>query len=101
MKKLSKLNEAQETYDNFLNLPPVDALGDGRHEGALWGHCFACEGCKYWSETGLRNIYPMKVAMTVENGKCLPGFEELDKYQHPELKELFEKPNCPQGGSLQ
>ena len=92
MKKLSQIciNESQQTYDNSLNFPPVESLGDGEYEGALWGHCFAYNGNKYYCEIGTRNIYPYKVSVVIKNGKFEPPFRFIDKFQHPELKYLFE-----------
>lgn len=90
MKKFSELNESKETYDNCLNLPPVESLGDGVYEGALWGHCFAHNGNKYFCQIGTKNIYPYKINVVIENGECKP-FDFIDKFQHPELKSLFEQ----------
>ena len=47
MKKINKINESN-VYDNFLNLPPVESLGDGVYEGAIVGHCFSHNGNKYF-----------------------------------------------------
>lgn len=43
IRKFTQINESAQTYDNPLNLPPLETLGDGEFEGALWGHCFAYE----------------------------------------------------------
>lgn len=87
MKKFSKLNESNE-YDNFLNLPPVESLGDGVYEGALWGHCFSHNGNKFYCSSGTRNKYPYKVRVIIENGECKP-FDFIDNFQHPNLRDLF------------
>ena len=52
MKKISKINESN-VYDNFLNLPPVESLGDGVYEGAIVGHCFSHNGNKYFYKIGI------------------------------------------------
>ena len=91
MKKISELNESlQNKYDNPLNLPPVESLGDGVFEGALWGQCFAHEGKKYFCKTGTLNIFPYKVSVVIKNGE-VENFNQLDEYQHPELKKNFEQ----------
>ena len=52
MKKINKINESN-VYDNFLNLPPVESLGDGVYEGAIVGHCFSHNGNKYFCKIGI------------------------------------------------
>lgn len=98
MKKLSELdesvniNEQQEEnvveYDNPLNLPPIETLGDGSFEGALWCHCFVHDGKKYYSGMGTKNIYPYKCSVVIKNGE-FERFDFTDKFQHPDLKKLF------------
>ena len=88
MKKISKINETN-VYDNFLNLPPVESLGDGVYEGAIVGHCFSHNGNKYFCKMGIKNLYPCKINVIIENGEC-KQFNFIDKFQHPELKYLFE-----------
>lgn len=90
MKKFTQLNESQKTYDNFLNMPPVESLGDGEFEGALRGNCFVYAGKKYYVETGTRNIHPYKVSITIKDGEIQKPYNYIDNYQHPELKNLFQ-----------
>jgi len=80
--------ESQEKeYDNFLNLPPVETLGDGEYDGALYGHSFAYNGNKYYSETGIMNMFPQMATFVVKDGEC--KVKNIDNRQHPELKSLF------------
>lgn len=90
IRKFTQINESAQTYDNPLNLPPLETLGDGEFEGALWGHCFAYGNGKYYSQTGTKNIYPYKVIVTVKDGVVQRPYEFVDNFQHPDLKALFE-----------
>ena len=72
------------------DLTPVETLGDGEFEGALWGHCFAYKGNKYYCKMGTKNIYPYKIKLTIKDGKMEFPYMFVDKFQHPELKNLFD-----------
>lgn len=86
---LEYINESEKKYDNFLNLPPITELDDGEYNGALWGHCFAYDGKQYFSEIGIKNIYPIYYKIVVKDGKIFE-IDQMDKYQRQELKKLFE-----------
>lgn len=72
------------------DLTPVESLGDGEFEGALWGSISAYNGNKYLCKDGLLNLYPCKVKLTIKDGNVVVPFEPVDKFQHPELKSLFD-----------
>jgi hypothetical protein len=78
-----------ESYNpNPENWPKVEELGDGEYKGALWGHCFLYEGKKYYSDLGVKNIYPIYFTAIVENNEV--KFEKNDIYQRQELVKLFD-----------
>lgn len=85
MTHILRINES-----NTPNLPPVESLGDGEFEGALWGSVFAYNGNKYLCKNGLLNLYPNKVKLTIKDGNVVVPFEPVDKFQRPELKSLFD-----------
>lgn len=91
MKKLSESYEKKE-YNNKLTPQPVESLGDGVYDGALYGHYFAYNGNIYYLKIGTKNMYPYKIRITIKNGEQQP-FEFIDKYQHPDLKPLFKSLN--------
>ena len=83
------INESQNESQNPVeDYPNVLELGNGEFNGALWGHCFAYEGKKYYSDMGWRNAFPIYCKMIIENDKAIP--QQTDKYQRPDLKKLFE-----------
>ena len=75
------INESLEDYPNVLE------LGEGKFNGALWGHCFAFEGKKYYSESGWKNRFPMYCKMEIVEGKAWP--HQIDIYQRQELIKLY------------
>lgn len=81
------ISESQSKSYNPIH-PNVTELGIGEFDGALWGHCFLYEGKKYYSEIGWRNIYPSYCKMEINEKEAFP--HQVDKYQRPELKELYE-----------
>lgn len=85
MTHILRINES-----NTPNLPPVESLGDGEFEGALWGSVFFYNGNKYQCKDGFLNLYPYKVKLIIKDGKVVVPFEPVDKFQHPELKNLFD-----------
>ena len=85
---LESINESEKKYNNFLNLPPITELGDGEHDCAVWGHSVACNGSKFYSEIGIRNIYPIKMKIIIKGGEV--KFGDSDNLQRAELKKLFE-----------
>lgn len=84
MKKFTQLNESKGQ-----DLPPVESLGDGVYEGALWGSCFVYNGKKYLCKEGLLNLFPNMVKITVKDGSVVLPHTSIDEMQRPELKELF------------
>lgn len=85
MTHILRINES-----NTSNLPPVESLGDGEFEGALWGSVFAYNGNKYQCKDGLLNLYPCKVKLTIKDDKMGFPFVFVDKFQQPELISLFD-----------
>lgn len=92
MKNLTTyINESQiNESDNPIKdkYPNVKELGIGEFDGALWGHCFLYEGKKYYSEIGWRNVYPSYCKMEINEKKLFP--HQIDEFQRPELKKLYE-----------
>ena len=83
------INESMETIDNPKEkYPNVIELGEGEYNGALWGHCFAFEGKKYYCECGWKNKFPMYCRIVVENGRAFA--HQIDIYQRESLKKLYE-----------
>lgn len=85
MTHILRINES-----NIPNLLPVESLGDGEFEGALWGSVFAYNGNKYQCKDGLLDLYPCKVKLTIKDGKMEFPYVFVDNFQHPELKSLFD-----------
>lgn len=69
MKKINKINESN-VYDNFLNLPPVESLGDGVYKGDIVGHCFSYNGNKYFCKIGIKGLSPCRINVIIDKGEC-------------------------------
>lgn len=92
MRKLGEiLNEdvsIKKTPNNPNGWPDVKTLGEGSFEGILWGHCFLYNEQKYYSGIGWMNCFPSYCKMVIENDEAFPY--QVDEYQRPKLKELFD-----------
>ena len=82
----SQINESENPIKD--KYPNVKELGIGEFNGALWGHCFAYEGKKYYSENGWKGIYPSYCKMEINEECAWP--HQVDIYQRPKLKKLFD-----------
>lgn len=69
--------------------PNVTKLGDGVYEGIIWGHCFLYKGKKYYSEQGIKNMYPCYFKAII-SGNSVKLEPYKDGYQHKDLVSEFE-----------
>ena len=89
LKRKVKPTPVKESFSPTEDYPNVLTLGDGEYNGAQWGHHFAYDGKIYYTDTGIRNMYPMYFKIVIKDGKIVE-FGQTDIYQRQDLRKLFQ-----------